>query len=238
MIEKMRHTFTFLMSAAFCLALPKTGFALPLEFSRPPGAFHDADRDGSLLVVDDLRLADFGGGLRIPVRWVFRSNDQSTNAYGWDGFSLTALEAKAVKRTPVLYEVTFLCGKVVYFSKQPTGVTPAWKSNDTQWGGVEDTVNNKFTITRWDGWVMEFKDGRIKKLVTEDNRTLNWTYDSTDARLVTEIKEVGEDPVVEIEISNNPLHMAGSSAVRGAHKITVNGDEYTFKYAGGTLTGR
>lgn len=235
MIEKMRHTFTFLMSAAFCLALPKTGFALPLEFSRPPGAFHDADRDGSLLVVDDLRSADFGGGLRFPIRWVFRGNDQSTNAYGWDGFSLTALEAKAVKKTSTLYEVTFLCGKVVYFGKQASGVTPGWKSNDTQWGGVEDTVNNKFTVTRWDGWVMEFKDGRIKKLVTEDNRTLNWTYDSTDSRLVTEIKEVGEDPVVEIEISNNPLHMAGSSAVRGAHKITVNGDVYTFKYSGGTL---
>lgn len=217
------------------LASPCEVFALPPDLAPPPAAFGDAERDGTLLVTDDLREVDFGGGLRLPVRWVYRSSNQATNAYGWDGFSLTLLEAKAVKKNEILYEVTLLCGKVIYFNKQPFGVTPAWKSNDLQWGGVEDSVNGKFTITSWDGWSLEYKDGRIKKLVTEDSRTLLWAYDSTDVRLVTSIKESGEAPELEVQISNDPLDMAGSSAVRGASKITVNGDIYTLKYANGTL---
>ncbi|HRJ71067.1 MAG TPA: RHS repeat-associated core domain-containing protein [Terrimicrobiaceae bacterium] len=207
--------------------------ALPPDLDPPPAAFGDADRDGTLLVTDDLREADFGGGLRLPVRWVYRSNDASTNAYGWNGFSLTMLEAKAVKKNEHLYEVTFLCGKVLYFNKQ--GETDNWKSNDGQWTAVEDEEDEKFNVTSWDNWRLEFVQGRIKKLITEDNRTLLWTYDGTDARLVVNVREVGEDPVVVIGISDDPLEMAGSSAVRGAHTLTVNGDAYTFKYAGNTL---
>jgi len=219
--------------AAFALAWNVQ--ALPPDLSPPPAAFGDSERDGTLLVTDDLREADFGGGLRLPVRWVYRSNNQAANAYGWEGFSLTMLEAKVVKKTLILYEVTMLCGKVIYFNKQPSGVSPQWKSNDKQWGGVEDTENSKFTVTSWDGWILEFRDGRIKKLITEDERTVNWTYDTTDPRLVTEVKELGEDPIVQIEISDDGLKMAGSSSLRGAHRITVNGDGYTFEYFGGTL---
>jgi len=211
-------------------------FGIPADLSAPASAFGDADRDGTLMVSDDLRQADFGGGLRLPVRWVYHSSNQATDAYGWDGFSLTMLEAKAVKVTTVLYEVTFLCGKTVYFSKQPDGQTPQWKSNDGQWGGTEDTTHNKFTVTRWDGWVLEYQNGRIKKLVTDDNRTLVWCYDSTDPRLVTAVKEPAtNNTVVSVGISSDNLEMAGSSAVRGAHTLTVNGDVYTFNYAGGTL---
>lgn len=231
----MPKIFATLVVLIASFALSREVCALPADVDPPPVAFGDAERDGTLLVTDDLREADFGGGLRLPVRWVYRSSNQATNAYGWDGFSLTMLEATAVKKSDVLYEVTFLCGKVIYFAKQASGVTPAWKSNDQQWGGVEDLGDGKFTVTRWDGWELEFKDGRIRKLVTDDNRTLNWTRDSTDPRLVTEVKETGGSAIVQIEISNDPLKMAGSSAVRGAHKITVNGDVYTFKYANGTL---
>jgi RHS repeat-associated protein len=210
-------------------------FGLPADLDAPPAAFGDAERDGTLLVTDDLRDVDFGGGVRLPVRWVYRSSDQSTNAYGWDGFSLTIAESKAVKKTDVLYEVTLLCGKVIYFSKQMPGVTPQWKSNDGQWAGLEDAENEKFTMSRWDGWKLEFVSGRIKKLTTEDGRTLLWTYDSTDNRLVANIREVGQDPKLELILSNDPLKMAGSSAVRGAYQLEVNGDTYTFKYGGGTL---
>ena len=100
---------------------------------------------------------------------------------------------------------------------------------------MEDEGNGKFTITRWDGWQLEFKDGRIRKLITEDSRTLHWSYDSTNPNLVTEIKEIGKDAVLALAISNNPLEMAGSSTDRGAHALTVNGDQYVFKYANGTL---
>ena len=101
--------------------------ALPPDLSPPPTAFGDADRDGTLLVTDDLREADFGGGLRLPVRWIYHSSDQGYSPYGWDGFSLTLLESKAVKQTAVLYKVTLLCEKAIYFNKQTSG-TPAWKS--------------------------------------------------------------------------------------------------------------
>lgn len=226
-MKKPAALFAFLIAI---LASPHEIHALPPDLSPPPAAFGDAERDGTLLVTDDLRQADFGGGLQLPVRWVYRSSNQAANAYGWDGFSLTMLEAKAVKKTAILYEVTFLCGKVVYFNKQVPETTPAWKSNDKQWSGVEDLGNNKFTVTSWDGWQLEFQDGRIKKLVSDDSRVVNWSYDTTDPRLVTEVKEVGQSAVVEVEISNDPVKMAGSSTVRGAHKITINGDVYTLKY--------
>lgn len=231
----MKRLFSGFAFIVFSFVLPQGVQALPPDLDPPPVAFGDANRDGTLQVSDDLREADFGNGLRLPVRWVYRSSNQATNAYGWDGFVLTMLESSAVKKTAVLYEVTLLCGKVLYFNKQASGVTPAWKSNDQQWGGVEDVSNGKFTITSWDGWQLEFKDGRIKKLVTDDNRTVNWIRDSADPRLVTEVKEPGGSAIIQIEISSDPLKMAGSSAVRGAHKITVNGDAYTFKYANGTL---
>jgi len=231
----MKHPFAFLAVACAFIVPSHLALALPPDLAPPPAAFGDAERDGTLLVTNDLREADFGGGLRLPVRWVYRSSNQATNAYGWDGFSLTMLEAKAVKKNEILYEVTLLCGKVIYFNKQPSGVTPAWKSNDLKWGGAEDLTNGKFTITSWDGWSLEYKDGRIKKLTTEDSRVLLWSYDSTDPRLVASVKESGHDPEVEIEISNDPVKMAGSSAVRGAYKLKVNGDAYTFKYASGTL---
>jgi len=206
--------------------------ALPLPLDPPLPILGNLDRDGNLLVNDDLRDADFGSGLFLPVRWVYRSSDQSSNnPYGWAGFNLTILESRAVKKTSVLYEIVMLSGEVEYFSKGTDGI---WKNNDTQWTGVED--GTKFTITRWDGWEMEFRDGRIYRLKTEDNRTLRWEYDSINPALVTRVYEPSTNTTtITVGLSGNDLHMDGSSTMRGAHTLTVNGDTYTFKYAGGTL---
>jgi len=208
--------------------------AIAPDLTAPPAAFGDADRDGSLIADCELRFVDFGDGLRLPVRWVFRSADRATNPYGWDGFSLTVLEAKAVKKSESLWEITLLCGKKLYFSKSTTTSSGQWKSNDDEWTAVE--AGDKFTITRWDGWELEYDEGRIRRLRTEDNRTLRWDYDSTDERLVTRVIEPAtNNAALEIGISDNPVELAGSSAVRGAHTLRINGDLYTFKYASNTL---
>lgn len=205
--------------------------ALPLDLSAPTPTLAALDRDGTLLVVDDLREADFGDGLRLPVRWVYRSSDKSLDAYGWAGFNLTVLESRAVKQTASLFAVTMLSGKVEYFNKEASG---SWKSNDTQWTGIED--GNKFTITRWDGWEIEFRDGRIYRLKTDENRTLRWEYESAYSPLVTRVYEPATGATtISVGLSDDPLLMYGSSTLKGAHSLTINGDTYTLSYAGGTL---
>ncbi|MCK9589914.1 MAG: hypothetical protein M0Q93_11220, partial [Terrimicrobiaceae bacterium] len=218
------------LSLAALLASPLAR-ALPLPLDPPSPNLAALDYDGTLLVVDDLQEANFGG-FRLPVRWVYHSSDQSSNnPYGWAGFNLTVLESKAVKKTAVLYFVTMLNGDVEYFSKGTDGI---WKNNDTQWTGAED--GTKFTITRWDGWEMEFRDGLIYRLKTEDNRTLRWEYDSINPALVTRVYEPSTNTTtITVGLSGNDFHMDGSSTMRGAHTLTVNGDTYTFAYFGGTL---
>jgi len=181
------------------LAATSAVHALPLPLYPPSPNLEALDIDGTLLVVDDLREADFGDGLRLPVRWIYRSSDQSSNnPYGWAGFNLTVLESTAVKKTGVLYFVTMLNGEVEYFSKGTDGI---WKNNDTQWTGVEDET--KFTITRWDGWEMEFRDGRIYRLKTEDDRTLRWEYDSINPALVTRVYEPSTNTTtISVELSS------------------------------------
>ncbi|MCX6972328.1 MAG: hypothetical protein NTV93_19565 [Verrucomicrobia bacterium] len=211
--------------------------ALPLALDPPSPNLDALDYDGTLLVVDDLREADFGGGLRLPVRWVYHSSDQSSdNPYGWAGFNLAVLECKAVKKTAGLYFVTMLNGEVEYFRTNSGDdyLDWHWRSNNNQWTGVED--GNKFTITRWDGWEIEFHDGRIYSLKTDDNRTLRWEYDSVNPALVTRVYEPStNETTIQVGISASDLHMCGSSTLRGAHTLTVNGDTYTFSYFGGTL---
>jgi len=224
----LKKTIAVILSATASL------HALPLDLSAPSPALAALDRDGTLLVVDDLREADFGNGLRLPVRWVYRSSDESLDSYGWAGFNLTILEARAAKLTGALYAVTMLGGKVEYFNLQANQAPAAWKSNDTEWTGVED--GTKFTITRWDGWEIEFREGRIYRLKTDDNRTLRWEYESAYSPLVTRIYEPATGATtVAVGLSDDPLLMYGSSTIKGAHTLTVNGDAYTFAYANGTL---
>jgi RHS repeat-associated protein len=239
--------------------------ALPADLSPPGGVFGDCDRDGTLIVTDDLRDADFGGGVRLPVRWVYRSGDQSVSPYGWNGMSLTVLESKAVKQTASLYVVTLLCGKQLYFSKRVTdtpaggggvsgGVTISgnrgsaiksdaptlapsgtWTSNDGQWTGVE-SANNTFTITRWDGWQLVYRNGLISRLRTDGGKVLGWDYDVNNPVLATRVYDVatGND-IITVGVSDNVADMIGAGVSRGAHSVTVNGDTYSFKYDGGTL---
>lgn len=284
-----------LAAVAVLILGASVGRALPADLAPPGGVFGDCARDGTLIVTDDLREADFGGGVRLPVRWVYRSGDQSVSPYGWNGMSLTVMESKAVKQTASLYVVTLLCGKELYFSKQgatasptpratppppPIGgnmfgflnermskrvacgrlggrmllgvvgsVTPpnfgggtssggsgvTWVSNDGQWS-AEEGENNKFTITRWDGWVLEYRNGRIYRMTTDGGKVLGWGYDENNPAIATRVYDVatGND-VITLGVSDKVEEMIGAGVSRGAHTITVNGDTYSFKYDGGTL---
>jgi RHS repeat-associated protein len=123
--------------------------ALPADLAPPGGVFGDCDRDGTLIVTDDLREADFGGGLRLPVRWVYRSGDQSVSPYGWNGMSLTVLESKAVKQTASLYVVTLLCGKQLYFSKQSPPPTPVPVEGGSSTGYLNGRERKRMACARW-----------------------------------------------------------------------------------------
>lgn len=247
----MRRSFAVLVCLLGIVAAGKT-FALPADLTPPTPTLGDAQRDGTLLVTYDLREADFGGGLRLPMRWVFNSGDQGASPYGWSGFSCTPLEAKAVALRPDMVEVTLLCGKKLYFARQYTltsgGVVssgPQWKSSDGQWtattgstGSGSELIANStpdFTITSWDGWELEFDEGRIARLKTDDNRTLRWEYDSVYPGVVKRIYDVANNnTVVSVERES-------SSVIDSYHfnvgKIIINGDEYVINRANDTLSG-
>ena len=108
-------------------------------------------------------------------------------------------------------------------------------SNDGQWTGVEG-ANNSFTIRRWDGWELVFRNGRIYRLTTDGGRVLGWDYDVSNPALVTRVYDVatGGD-VITVGLSDKVEDMIGAGVSRGAHTVTVNGDTYSFKYENGTL---
>lgn len=254
----MRRSFAVLVCLLGIATVEKT-FALPADLTPPTPTLGNAQRDGTLLVTYDLREADFGGGLRLPMRWVFNSGDQGASPYGWAGFSCTPLEAKAVALRPDMVEVTLLCGKKLYFARQfapgSGGISsgPQWKSSDGQWTGSggpttagsgsggsgasagDDSSTIDFTITSWDGWELEFDGGRIARLKTDDNRTLRWEYDSVYPGVVKRIYEVANNnTVVSVERES-------SSVIDSYHfnvgKIIINGDEYIVNRANDTLSG-
>lgn len=112
-----------------------------------------------------------------------------------------------------------------------SGVT--WVSNDGQWS-AEEGENNKFTITRWDGWVLEYRNGRIYRMTTDGGKVLGWGYDENNPAIATRVYDVatGND-VITLGVSDKVEEMIGAGVSRGAHTITVNGDTYSFKYDGG-----
>jgi len=262
----VKHIF-FVLGISLFIASTTPLRALPADFGPPTSVFGDCDRDGTLVVTDDLRQADFGGGLMLPVRWIYSSANKGSSPYGWDGFSLTVLESKAVKETAILYQVTLPCGKTLYFNKQslPTGgdkpvggtdnpvsdggkqndsggkgvpsqtMPTHWLSNDGQWKGVE-TFDGVFTITRWDNWELQFNQGKIFRMTTDEGRMVGWEYDEGATGIATRVYDVASgNTVIQLGVSSSGADMLGSSVGRGAHSITVNGDTYLFGYSGGTL---
>ncbi len=71
---------TSLLCRAFLLGCLAWGgharlWAIAYDWRMDPPNLGALDRDGTLLVVDDIREADFGEGLRLPVRFVYRGTD-------------------------------------------------------------------------------------------------------------------------------------------------------------------
>ena len=217
------------------LGLIAVAWALPLDFSGPTPNLGAMDRDGTLLVVSDIREADFGGGLRLPMRFVYRSADRSLSPYGWTGFHLTALESRAVPTTDHLYVVSMPGGNIEYFRAEMVDGAVVWQNNDNSWVGTEGSGWGNFTMTRWDGWQIEFRGSFIYKLKTDTGRVLHWSYDTVNPGLAIRISEVGNSKEVRLVLSDDEEVMGGSSVSRGAGQLIVNEETYTFSYINGTL---
>lgn len=200
--------------------------ALPADFSPPSAVFGDCDRDGTLIVTDDLRQADFGGGLMLPVRWIYSSANKGRSPYGWDGFSLTVLESRAVKQNNTLYQVTLPCGKTLYFNKTsgpdqpldpvlpggsipvpapapPAGGRPVeGPKKPTYWLSNDgqwkgvEISDGAFIITRWDSWSVIFQKGKIAQMNTDDGRSLRWEYDQAGSGIATRVYDMANGNTV------------------------------------------
>ncbi len=221
-------------SAPFLLSL--TTYAIPYNMGVTPPKMDALGAYGDIMAVDEFREADFGGGLRLPLRFIYQSADHSQNPYGWAGFRLSALESRALPAQTGLFVVYMPSGDVEYFRlKPPVNGEYIWKNNNDTWTGATTGGWGDFTITRWDGWEIEFRNTLIYRMTTDKGRVLRWTYDSTNTTLVTSIYEPGGLTAVTVDITSDALKMYGSSTLRGAHAINVNGDNYVFRYLNGTL---
>jgi YD repeat-containing protein len=109
-----------------------------------------------------------------------------------------------------------LCGKTLYLRRDAT--TPnKFQTLDKEWTGVMD--GDQITISRADGWELQYVQGKLRQLKTDKGRRLTWVY---NGGLATEIREDGNGGTA------SPLQvvMGDSGIPRG---IIVNGKEHRFE---------
>ena len=93
-------------------------------------------------------------------------------------------------------------------------------SPDGEWTVVKDVHPNTeivtYTITRWDGWEMVYREGRLIRLTSDRGQAVEWQYNGPDGCL----SQIVSTPLNAVLLQVN---YAGSGAVSS---IEVNGDSY------------
>ncbi len=224
------------MTALRSLLLPLALFTLipcsaaPVSLTPPDTVLGWAGRDGELVYNITLREADFGDSVRVPVRFTFRSNDNSVSSAGWDGWFSGAIEARAIREEGAKWTVNLLCNKTMYFvpvtaaAGDPPAEGEAFTSADGEWSAIYTDDDEVFRMSRWDGWELEFREGRIDHCITDSGKRLDWNYGQSDR--LTSVSTPGLGAIITVAWNG--------SAVSG---ITINGSTYGIQSATGELSG-
>lgn len=96
-------------------------------------------------------------------------------------------------------------------------------SPDGSWKAEYDPDEETLLISRADGWSLEYRDGTIRSMTTDDGRVVEWGVVNG---LTDSIRLAGELPSLQVERDSGGV-------ING---IKVNGDLYEVDLAGGTLS--
>ena len=104
-----------------------------------------------------------------------------------------------------------------------TNEPDAGSSPDREWTVVKDVHPNTeivtFTITRWDGWEMVYREGRLIRLTSDRGRVAEWQYTGPGERLSRIVSSPSNAVLLQV-------NYAGSAATSPVSSISVNGDSY------------
>ena len=199
------------------LSLGLTLFPLlsrPVDLSAPDTELGVSTKDGFLSLHRELGEIDFGKELILPFRLFFQSSPQTTSAcFATSGWTIPVMDSKTTFLDENRIEVFLPCGKTTYFIKNLA--TGKFKSIDGEWEGTYDQTKEKLTITRDDGWEIDWIKGKIKRLKNDEGRELIWDYDSGSPLLIKE----GQNKVFELTRVKKRVEM-----------IRIGSKEYRLKY--------
>jgi hypothetical protein len=160
----------FSLVSLLWIVLAAVAGAAPVDFSAPSGSFGNSDREGGLTYSLDLQEADFGDGVKLPVRFTFQSRARGFSSYGWTGWTCGILQSN-VKLSQLGSSgatIKLPCTKKMYMSiiGGPTNGKYVFQTQDEEWNGefgVTQLIGpgtatfqavKAGTLTRW-GWVVD-----------------------------------------------------------------------------------
>ncbi len=164
--------------ATLVLSLPTLKIdCAPVDLSPPKNALGSADNDGYLRYAHRFGDVQFSDNFSIPLRFDFSSRrivESEKSRFGWHGWACGVVESTASIQQDKLLKVQLLCAKIMMLSPK-TGEAGRYATPDGVWTGLVD--GNQISISREDGWVLRFVDGRVDRLTTDKGREINWLRD-------------------------------------------------------------
>jgi len=233
-------------------AMCATGWANSVDLSPPAGIIGYADNRGRALYNVEFEGVDAGDGVKLPFRFIFQSGINAASNYQWSGWQVPIIEANLKEIARGYFQVTLPCGKKLNFSF-PTEMTSnagtycfqeaSVGSQDGSWMALlgngfpvglgssqlynfgSGASNTSFTITRWDGWSLNYLGGLLHQLTTDTGKVINWEYNGPGNRLSRIYVQSTNQTILQVTY-------AGTSSASFPTAITVNGDTYSLNISG------
>lgn len=168
-----------------------------------------ASSEGYVLLFREIDEADYGNGLTFPVRIQFKSQPGQGSQYLGPGWQLSMLECNSGLYQEGMMRALLPCGKRLWLYSKKRGSND-FETLDQEWKGKLE--NKLFTVSRKDGWLIRYSDGRLMNIRTPEGRVLQWVYEGKNAVAVSE----GGKRAVQI-------HTNSEGKIDG---LTVNGREH------------
>ncbi|PTY00551.1 hypothetical protein DB346_15765 [Verrucomicrobia bacterium LW23] len=170
--------------------------ASPVSLDTPNNSLGAADPYGRLRLWREIAEVDFGKDLRIPLRLEFSSAFQSESQYAGRNWHIPLFEARAFLKREKMLQATLVCGKTMFLARsRPQPGT--YISLNKEWTGAVN--GDTITISREDGWEVQYKNGLISQLRTDTGRIITWNRSGAQ---LADIREAG-NVVLRLQPPNN-----------------------------------
>jgi YD repeat-containing protein len=187
--------------------------ARPVNLEAPSGALGSSDPMGFVETWEEVQDIDFGGDLTLPFRFGFTSKPERTSSFFGNGWIIPLWDARAVMVDETSMRAELPCGKVMYLHCTPNDPTHFHTQNGA-WQAILNPEAHTFSVTRDDGWLLKYENGRLAELKTDTGRDILWNYIGDQFSF---LEEGGKRPLeVTTDINGQP------------NGFVVNGQTYGF----------